>query len=47
MDPFFYFEDDEQEVLAIVQNVENELTSATDTQDSASMISPNTGNFGK
>ena len=45
MDPFFYFGEDEFESDEPTQTHENTAISASDTQDSASTISPNTESF--
>lgn len=45
MDPFFYFGEDEFESDEQTQTPDTMATSASDTQDTASMISPNTESF--
>ncbi len=45
MDPFFYFGEDEFESDEPTQTPDTMTTSASDTQDTASMISPNMESF--
>lgn len=45
MDPFFYFGEDEFESDEPTQTPDTMATSTSDTQDTASMISPNMESF--